>query len=674
MTFQTFFRLAGLRRLLAVLAVLLPGLAAGTPGYTLAPTPDWVQARPLPSLPRGETGGNPMQALLLQREIRLGDDPVLYVRNIRRALTAAGIAQVSELSIDFNPAYQALRLHRVAVVRDGVVRDLTPTLAVRLVQREQELEQGIQDGLVTALLSPEDVQIGDLVDVSYSIAGRNPIFAGRHFGFLALDATYPVAELDLRLLSAPGRPLQVRAHAAPVPVVQRRAGERTEYRVQLRNLKAIQPESEAPAWQNGVNWLEYSEYDNWREVVDWGLGLYAVPEASGPAFESVYAGLAAAARDKADFVARALRFTQEKIRYLGLEFGEGSHRPNAPELVLNRKFGDCKDKSLLLVSLLRRHGIDAVPALVSTSFGEGVAAALPGPGLFDHVITRVELDGQRYWLDGTRLYQGSRLDRIGRVDYGYALVLAPGRAVPEQLYPEFPVEQSSSVEEHYYATDFSGPVRFEVTSRYLGAAAEWQRYQLQATSSEVLRGKLLDYYSHFHEGITSDGPVEVSDDVDGNVVTVVERYRIPAFWTGKPGTLSHSVMLLAFQGVLDKPREVNRRSPFLLSPPRYLSARTYVHYPTDVQLRLDQAPRVIDTPGFRYVSQDRYADRTYYHQAELSILRPWIAAEEVPRMMSAVRKAHAEMDFSLTFRDPAVAGFPEIGRLRLAYPAQGGAR
>jgi hypothetical protein len=191
-----------------------PALAIAAPGYTVGPAPDWVQERPLPPVPRGEIGGAPVQAVLIQREIRLGDEPVAYTRMIRRALTAAGIAPASEIAIDFNPSYQSLRLHRIAVIRDGVARDLTASLAVRLVQREQELEQGIQDGQVTALLSPEDVQVGDLVDLSYSIAGRNPIFGGVHFGFVAVDSPSPVAELDLRLLSAPGRPLQVRAHAA----------------------------------------------------------------------------------------------------------------------------------------------------------------------------------------------------------------------------------------------------------------------------------------------------------------------------------------------------------------------------------------------------------------------------------------------------------------------------
>ena len=197
----------------------------------------------------------------------------------------------------------------------------------------------------------------------------------------------------------------------------------TEYRVQLRDVKAVQDEPDSPPWQSGYRWLEYSEYTDWRDVVNWGTALYDLPAAATPAFDAVYAQLAAQAKSPEDFVSLALRYTQDEIRYLGLEFGENSHRPNPPESVINRKFGDCKDKSLLLTALLRRHGITAAPAIVATSFRYGLADSLAGPGLFDHVITRVELKGRQYWLDGTRLYQTGRLDTLGRVDYGYALVL-----------------------------------------------------------------------------------------------------------------------------------------------------------------------------------------------------------------------------------------------------------
>ncbi|XHR98086.1 hypothetical protein ACFJIV_16335 [Mucilaginibacter sp. UC70_90] len=42
---------------------------------------------------------------------------------------------------------------------------------------------------------------------------------------------------------------------------------------------------------------------------------------------------------------------------MGIEIGEYSHRANNPEKVFRQRYGDCKDKSLLLVSMLKAGGL-----------------------------------------------------------------------------------------------------------------------------------------------------------------------------------------------------------------------------------------------------------------------------------------------------------------------------
>ena len=84
---------------------------------------------------------------------------------------------------------------------------------------------------------------------------------------------------------------------------------------------------------------------------------------------------------------------QDEIRYFSVLIGQNSHRPQPPATVLAHRYGDCKDKSYLLVNLLAQLGIRARPVLVNAS-----APALPGkviasPTRFDHAIVRIELDG-----------------------------------------------------------------------------------------------------------------------------------------------------------------------------------------------------------------------------------------------------------------------------------------
>ena len=60
-----------------------------------------------------------------------------------------------------------------------------------------------------------------------------------------------------------------------------------------------------------------------------------------------------AASDERERLLAAMRFVQSEVRYLALALGNGSYVPSPPELVLKRRYGDCKDKTLLALSLLK---------------------------------------------------------------------------------------------------------------------------------------------------------------------------------------------------------------------------------------------------------------------------------------------------------------------------------
>lgn len=89
---------------------------------------------------------------------------------------------------------------------------------------------------------------------------------------------------------------------------------------------------------------------------------------------------------------KLLEWMSARVRYTGLELGEHAVVPARPSQTLSRRFGDCKDLSLLLVGLLRATGRPATLALLRTNGGD-VHPDLPGLGQFDHAV--VYLPGPR---------------------------------------------------------------------------------------------------------------------------------------------------------------------------------------------------------------------------------------------------------------------------------------
>jgi transglutaminase-like putative cysteine protease/Tfp pilus assembly protein PilF len=98
--------------------------------------------------------------------------------------------------------------------------------------------------------------------------------------------------------------------------------------------------------------------------------------------------------------ARAIyAFVSNQVRYIGVAFGIGRYQPHQASEVLSNQYGDCKDKTTLLISMLAAANIPADAVLI----GANVAfiPELPSPGAFNHAINLAHVDGQPVWLDAT---------------------------------------------------------------------------------------------------------------------------------------------------------------------------------------------------------------------------------------------------------------------------------
>lgn len=672
------------RLLLLCLTAALPLTGLTAPAathsreYRYSPTPAWVTPQ------NGSTAAatreqQSVEFLLVDDQIQLDPAPEEYRRRVLRPLTTVGVEEVSELQLRFNPAFQTLNIHQIQVRRGEEVRDLTRSARLRVVHREEQLGEGIQDGEATAIAILEDIRAGDIIDYSYSVSGDNPIFGQKRFGFIGLDGNSHVNKLTARLVSSRQRPLQVRPYNNPGIRVESRdlGADRREYRVTRESVAAVPFEEGTPAWFTPLSWLEYSEYADWPEVERWAQQLYAAEaRKAGPLFDALYARLAKAASSPEDFITRALFAVQNEIRYLGLEFGENSHRPRSPETVLKNRYGDCKDKALLLSRLLQRHGLQAWPALVSTRFQKGIAGELPSPGLFDHVITRLEFQGRKYWLDGTRRYQGGALNDIGRQDLGQALVIGDSGNGLEKMYDTLPPLRTLSIEEHYYAQDFNGPVRLEMTTTFHGNAAESQREYFSNRPLTEIRKAWANFSSQYHDELRVLKPLEYEDDLKGNRFIVREYYQLDAFW--KPDSekdarfVKAPFVLAGYADILRAPNTVERRMPVQMPSPRTIDTRIYLHLPTDVDLKFDSKPVVTDTAAFRFSNIDRYFDRTYYNQSELVIKTPEVAPADFTTFQKTVRETRKQLDFTINIPRPDTAGYSGILTLKNQVNGWGG--
>ena len=111
--------------------------------------------------------------------------------------------------------------------------------------------------------------------------------------------------------------------------------------------------------------------------------------------------LTAGAATDTDKVKALFYFVSNKIQYEGItpETNRPGFEPHDVYITFDKKYGVCRDKAALLVSMLRLAGLNAYPVLVSV--GTRRDAEVPGL-LFNHEIAGVELEkGQMVLMDPT---------------------------------------------------------------------------------------------------------------------------------------------------------------------------------------------------------------------------------------------------------------------------------
>jgi len=100
--------------------------------------------------------------------------------------------------------------------------------------------------------------------------------------------------------------------------------------------------------------------------------------------------------------ARAIySWVQHQIKYVAFEQGMEGFIPREANLVCSRRFGDCKDMSSILTSMMKIAGIKAYYTWIGTRHLPYLFTKLPLPIVSNHMICTIELNGKYIFLDGT---------------------------------------------------------------------------------------------------------------------------------------------------------------------------------------------------------------------------------------------------------------------------------
>lgn len=409
--------------LLSVALLAFDAPASAADKVLFGSPPAWVKPDRAPELPSRNPEA-PIEVLLTASQVRI--EPALtsvYSETAIRIQQPAGL-QAGSLALQWSPEFDEITVHKVVIRRAGKDIDvLAGGKGFEIVRREQNLEQAVLDGRLTAILQPEGLRVGDILHVASTTVHREPVF-GTHSELLSGMLPGISARRSRLLVEWPATmPMRFRPNHMGEPKLGKTGDLSTaEWRLDDAPI-LILPES-APGRFLWGRQVEFTDASSWSDIAALLAPLYqraSVIPKDGP-LRAELEKIRASSPDPIARAQAALRLVEDQVRYVALQMGMGGLVPAAPETTWSRRFGDCKAKTAVLLGLLHELGIDAVPVVVNAQNGDGLDQRLPMVALFNHVLVRATINGRDYWLDGTR-GNGPLLDLIETPAFGWGLPL-----------------------------------------------------------------------------------------------------------------------------------------------------------------------------------------------------------------------------------------------------------
>jgi len=248
------------------------------------------------------------------------------------------------------------------------------------------------------------VEDGCIIEYAYEIRNLKPIINFDFFSTFFCRQFHPM-EVDIMEIVLPRQiELKYRKFNADLTpeIVER--GNKNAYIFTNTSQDEIIPEARMPSLRDTNTFPQISMWtlDNWETISGWYAKLISEQMKTDHELIEFTNKLISDKKSREEKISAIFDFVAQRIRYVAVLLGPYTHKPHPAYEVFQKRYGDCKDKTTLLLTMLQIAGIEALPALVP-SYPEYFDKTMPSLTAFNHVIAVVpdKKNEGYFWLDAT---------------------------------------------------------------------------------------------------------------------------------------------------------------------------------------------------------------------------------------------------------------------------------
>jgi hypothetical protein len=363
--------------------------------------PATTETKKLMALARAAPNPDGFSSLLLEQRLgyRVDEDRTAEDFVLRRIYIASedGVARWANFLLPQDPPAVTTRLEAARIIQpDGTSTVLNPAKMPAGTDDSSGME-----GALTMVFLP-DTHAGCVIEIAYRtrhlLDASVPDFSEE----LPVQQDIPAIQTEVQLQVPPKMNLHFKLRNSDLKPEETLVDGMRVLSWKMANLPAFEPLPYDPPARDFMVALDISSLDSWDALVTWYRRLARGSDAQDATVKAKAEELAAGATERLDKIRKAYEFVSA-LRYVAIEFGINGIRPRTPAVVLQNRYGDCKDKANLLIALLADMGIEGRLSLLNR--GSSTDVTFPS-WQFNHAIAYVPKApdaGQPddLWLDTT---------------------------------------------------------------------------------------------------------------------------------------------------------------------------------------------------------------------------------------------------------------------------------
>jgi Flp pilus assembly protein TadD len=378
-----------------------------------------------------------------------------------------------------------------------------------------------------------------------------------------------------------------------------------------------------------------TSFSNWGEVARWYADLEKGRAEPSPEIRAKTLELIQGRTADIDKIQALYDYAAKNIRYVSLSFGVGRYQPHTAAEVFANRYGDCKDKHMLLAAMLAAAGFQSNVVLIPSQLH--LNTKFPSPSQFDHAITAVPLGNQLLWMDTTTEVAPFRL-LAASLRHKFALLVTPdgtGKIVETPQDPPFLSTQRVEVDAHVSDLGkLTSKLRYYVRGDNELALRIAFRRTPQAQWKEL--GQTVATLDGLHGEVTSVKPSDPTETADPFELDL--EFSQPNFldWSTKKAKVALPIAAIGVPGVRDDNTE-----PIHLGSPLDVSVHLQLRLPANFTA---QPPVGVTIPRdyAAFKSSYRYEGQVLVVERSLSFKERELPASRTTDYLAFVRAVESD--------------------------------